>query len=64
MKMENTFTYHLVFCPRYHRKIFTIDEVEELSKAQNIWTRKYLFSTKAFSQKETDAFVEKRFGYA
>lgn len=113
-------SYNLVFCPRYRRKIFTIDkledrfkelvnevcdshnifvtniscgsdycyisinvppnisaagaiakikgytgrrllkEVEELSKTQNIWTRNYLVSTKTFSQKEIDAFVEKQ----
>ena len=113
-------SYYLVFCPRYRRKIFTIDklevrfkemvhavcdfhnisvtdiscgpdycyisinvppnisaagaiakikgytgrrlleEVEEFSKTQNIWTRNYLVSTKSFSQKEIDSFVEKQ----
>ena len=113
-------SYYLVFCPRYRRKIFTIDklevrfkemvhavcdshnisvtdiscgpdycyisinvppnisaagaiakikgytgrrlleEVEEFSKTPNIWTRNYLVSTKSFSQKEIDSFVEKQ----
>lgn len=113
-------SYYLVFCPRYRRKIFTIDklevrfkemvhavcdshnisvtdiscgpdycyisinvppnisaagaiakikgytgrrlleEVEEFSKTQNIWTCNYLVSTKSFSQKEIDSFVEKQ----
>ena len=37
-----------------------LEEIKEFSKTQNIWTRNYLVSTKAFSQKEIDTFVEKQ----